>query len=86
MSQASVVDANIHARVLLFDSSKHGQNLLLVPQVTFERNQNAAVALNLALGCQFLKGKQKITFHITPIFLFYSEGYYVRGSVASLRL
>lgn len=54
MSQAGVVDANIHAAVQGFDGSEHGQNLFLVAQVTFKWDQNATVALELALSGQFL--------------------------------
>lgn len=54
MSQTGVVDAHVYATVLGFDGSKHGQNLVLVAQVTFERDQNTTVALVLALSGQFL--------------------------------
>lgn len=59
MSQASVVDAHIHTSVLRFDGREHGQNLLLVTQVTLERHQNTTVTCTLTLSCQFLKSKQK---------------------------
>ncbi len=59
MPQAGVVDADIHAFVLRFDGCKHGQNLLLVAQITLERHQNTTEAFTLTLSCQFLKLKQK---------------------------
>lgn len=59
MSQASVVDAHVHTFVLRFDGREHGQNLLLVVQVTLERHQDAAVACALTVGRQFLKSKRK---------------------------
>lgn len=55
MSQASVVDANVHAGVLLFDGSKHGQNLVLVRQITLDGHQDATEAFSLTLRRQFLK-------------------------------
>lgn len=55
MSQASIVDANIHTFVLCLDGSKHGQNLLLAAQVTFEGHQNATVPFTLTISGQFLK-------------------------------
>lgn len=55
MSQASVVDANVHARVLLFDGGEHGQNLVLVRQVALDRHQDAIEAFTLTLRRQFLK-------------------------------
>lgn len=54
MSQSGVVDAHVYTTVLGFDGSEHGQNLLLVAQVTFEWDQNTAVAQVLALSGQFL--------------------------------
>lgn len=54
MSQTGVVDAHVYATVFGFDGSEHGQNLLLVAQVTFEWDQNTTVALVLALSGQFL--------------------------------
>lgn len=58
MTQASIIDANIHAFVLCPDGSEHGQNLLLAAQVTFEGDQNATVAFTLTLSSQFLKWKE----------------------------
>lgn len=55
MSQAGIVDAYVHAFVLCFDGCEHGQNLILVGQVTLVRHQNATVACALTLCCQFLK-------------------------------
>lgn len=55
MSQASVVDANVHAGVLRFDGSEHGQNLVLVRQVALDRHQDTTEAFTLTLGRQFLK-------------------------------
>lgn len=54
MSQAGVVDADVHTTVLGFDGSEHGQDLFLVAQVTFKRDQNATKALGLTLSGQFL--------------------------------
>lgn len=55
MSQASVVDAQIHSFVLLFDGREHGLNLIRVTQIALERHENAAVACSLTLSSQFLK-------------------------------
>lgn len=49
MSQAGVVDADVHATVLLFDSGEHGHNLFLVCQVALERQQDATEAFAKAL-------------------------------------
>lgn len=58
MSQAGVVDADVHAAVLLFDSGEHGHDLFLVRQVALERQQDATEAFAKALWRQFLEWKQ----------------------------
>lgn len=50
MSQAGVVDAHVHAFVLLFDGGEHGQDLLLVGQVTLVGHQHPTVASALTLS------------------------------------
>ena len=50
MSEASVIDAHIHAFVLLFDGGEHGQDLLLVGQVTLVGHQHPSVARALTLS------------------------------------
>lgn len=49
MSQAGVVDADIHTAVLLFDSGEHGQNLFLVREVALEWQQDSTEAFAKAL-------------------------------------
>lgn len=65
MSQAGVVDADVHAAMLLFDSAEHGHDLFLVCQVALERQQDATEAFAKALWRQFLEWKQM------PLFLFF---------------
>lgn len=55
VGQSSAVDAHIHALVQCLDCWKHGQDLLLIGQVTLVRDQCAAVACTLTFCCQFLK-------------------------------
>lgn len=68
MSQSGVVDADVHAAVLLFDSGEHGHDLFLVCQVALERQQDATEAFAKALGRQFLEWKQ-----VPLIYLFFLQ-------------
>lgn len=55
VGQAGVVDAHVHALVQRLDGRKHGQDLLLVGQVTLVGDESAAVARALAFCRQLLE-------------------------------
>lgn len=55
VSQASVVDAHIHPLKQGLNGGEHGEDLLLVAEVTFVRDQGATVARTLTLSCQLLQ-------------------------------
>lgn len=70
MTQAGVVDADVHAAVLLFDSGEHGHDLFLVCQVALERQQDATEAFAKALWRQFLEWKQMPLIYL--LFIYFS--------------
>lgn len=55
VGQPRVVNAHVHALVQRLDGWEHGQDFLLVGQVTLVRDKCAAVAGALTLCCQLLK-------------------------------
>lgn len=54
VGQPSVVDAHVHALLHGLDGGEHGQDLLLVGQITLVRDQRAAVPGALTFRRQFL--------------------------------
>ena len=52
--QAGVVDADVHAAVLRADRREHGEDVLLVRQVTSVGDQSPGVACTLTFGSQLL--------------------------------
>lgn len=55
VSQAGVVDTHVHPLKQGLYGREHGEDLLLVAQVTFIRDQGPAVARTLTLSCQLLQ-------------------------------
>lgn len=58
VGQPGVVDAHVHALVQRLDGREHGQNLLLVAQVTLVRDERADVAGALTFRCQLLENRE----------------------------
>lgn len=54
VGQTSVVDAHVHSLMKCLNGREHGQDLVLITQVTLIRDQRAAVSCTLTFSCQLL--------------------------------